>query len=45
MKPGDLLLWLGTTWHGAGANHTDKPKDHFEKSDEAECKKININFH
>lgn len=26
MPKGSLLLYLGTTWHAGGANHTDKPR-------------------
>ena len=26
MPKGSLLLYLGTTWHGGGANRTDKPR-------------------
>ena len=26
MPKGSVLLWLGSTWHGAGANRTDLPR-------------------
>ena len=26
MPKGSVLLWLGSTWHGAGANRTDRPR-------------------
>lgn len=26
MAAGSALFWLGSTWHGAGANHTEQPR-------------------